>query len=97
MRSKGRGGLVVRSRLRGRRVPGSKLYLTEDPSCMGHVTSKSSVVAKRPPVFVALQFGEGVPAQVSPLSSDRCSKLQGPSQNSPRVALKRDVNMTKLK
>ncbi|GBM76070.1 hypothetical protein AVEN_167490-1 [Araneus ventricosus] len=37
----------------------------------------------------------GVPAQVSSSSSDRGSKLRGPSQNSPRVASKRDVNITK--
>ncbi|GBO42194.1 hypothetical protein AVEN_58601-1, partial [Araneus ventricosus] len=29
-------------------------------------------------------------------SSDRGSKLRGPPQNSPRVASKRDVNITKL-
>ncbi|GBM18459.1 hypothetical protein AVEN_66819-1 [Araneus ventricosus] len=47
---------------------------------------KSYVVVKRPPVGVAWKFGEGVPAQVSSSSSDRGSKLRGPSQNSPRVA-----------
>ncbi|GBN40809.1 hypothetical protein AVEN_16221-1, partial [Araneus ventricosus] len=30
-----RGSLVVRSRLRGRRAPGSKPDSTEDPPCMG--------------------------------------------------------------
>ncbi|GBN90476.1 hypothetical protein AVEN_238463-1, partial [Araneus ventricosus] len=34
---KGRGGLVVRSRPWGRRVPGSKPDSTADPSCMGPV------------------------------------------------------------
>ncbi|GBM33001.1 hypothetical protein AVEN_263495-1 [Araneus ventricosus] len=34
--------------------------------------------------------------QMSSSSSDRGSKLRGPSQNSPRVASKRDVNITKL-
>ncbi|GBN76262.1 hypothetical protein AVEN_134484-1 [Araneus ventricosus] len=82
----GRGGLVVRSRPRDRRVAGSKPDSTEDPPCMG------PVVAKRPPVGVAREFGEGVPAQVS--SSDRGSKLRGPSLNNPRVASKRDVNIT---
>ncbi|GBL73201.1 hypothetical protein AVEN_159266-1 [Araneus ventricosus] len=33
----GRGGLVVRSRLWGRRVPGSKPDSTDDPPCMGPV------------------------------------------------------------
>ncbi|GBO29495.1 hypothetical protein AVEN_14493-1 [Araneus ventricosus] len=31
----GRGGLVVRSRFWGRRVPGSKPDSTEDPACKG--------------------------------------------------------------
>ncbi|GBL90798.1 hypothetical protein AVEN_269081-1 [Araneus ventricosus] len=34
---RGRGGLVVRSRLWDRRVPGSKPDSTEDPPCMGPV------------------------------------------------------------
>ncbi|GBN58246.1 hypothetical protein AVEN_144231-1 [Araneus ventricosus] len=34
---RGRGGLVVRSRLWGRRVPGSKPDSTEDPPCIGPV------------------------------------------------------------
>ncbi|GBL79721.1 hypothetical protein AVEN_18245-1 [Araneus ventricosus] len=38
-----------------------------------------------------------LPAQESSLSSDRGLELRGPSQNSPRVASKRDVNVTKLK
>ncbi|GBL83992.1 hypothetical protein AVEN_23495-1 [Araneus ventricosus] len=58
---------------------------------------KSYVVVKRPPVGVAWNFGEGVPAQVSSSSSDRGSKLRGPFQYSPRVASKRDVNITKTK
>ncbi|GBM32041.1 hypothetical protein AVEN_127380-1 [Araneus ventricosus] len=33
----GRGGLVVRSRLWGRRAPGSKPDSTDDPPCMGPV------------------------------------------------------------
>ncbi|GBM10525.1 hypothetical protein AVEN_109322-1 [Araneus ventricosus] len=31
------GGLVVRSQLWGRKVPGSKLDFVEDPACMGPV------------------------------------------------------------
>ncbi|GBM97121.1 hypothetical protein AVEN_30394-1 [Araneus ventricosus] len=56
----------------------------------GLLHAKSYVVVKRPPVGVAWKFGEWVPAQVSSSSSDRDSKLRGPSQNSPRVASKRD-------
>ncbi|GBN40174.1 hypothetical protein AVEN_159704-1 [Araneus ventricosus] len=62
----------------------------------GLLYAKSYVVAKRPPVGVAWKLGEGVSAQVSSSSSDRGSKLRGLSQNSPRVASKRDVNITKL-
>ncbi|GBL90991.1 hypothetical protein AVEN_184387-1 [Araneus ventricosus] len=62
----------------------------------GLLHAKSYVVAKRPPVGVAWKFGEGVPAQVSSSSSDLGSKLRGPSQNSHRVASKRDVNISKL-
>ncbi|GBM99553.1 hypothetical protein AVEN_268915-1 [Araneus ventricosus] len=36
-RQTGRGGLVVRSQLWGRRVPGSRPDSTEDPPCMGPV------------------------------------------------------------
>ncbi|GBL97333.1 hypothetical protein AVEN_170458-1 [Araneus ventricosus] len=77
-----RCGLVVWSQLRDRRALGSKPYSTEDPLCIL-------------PVGVAWKFGDGVPAQASSSSSDRGSKLRGPSQNSPRVASKRDVNITK--
>ncbi|GBO08778.1 hypothetical protein AVEN_51152-1 [Araneus ventricosus] len=53
--------------------------------------AKSYAVVKRPPGGVARKFGEGVPAQASSSSSDRGSKLRGPSQNSSRVASKRDI------
>ncbi|GBM67802.1 hypothetical protein AVEN_216250-1 [Araneus ventricosus] len=49
--------------------------------------------AKRPPACVVLKFGEAVPAQVSPSPFVCGSKLRGKSQNSPRVASKRDVNI----
>ncbi|GBO31813.1 hypothetical protein AVEN_69066-1, partial [Araneus ventricosus] len=55
------------------------------------LNAKSYVVAKRPPAGVARKFGEVVPAQVS---YDSGSKLRGPSLNSPRIASKRDVNIT---
>ncbi|GBN01537.1 hypothetical protein AVEN_49590-1, partial [Araneus ventricosus] len=48
--------------------------------------------AKRPATGVVRKFGEGVPAQVS---SDRGSKLRDPSQYSPCVVPKRNVNVTK--
>ncbi|GBN73005.1 hypothetical protein AVEN_21295-1 [Araneus ventricosus] len=89
-----RGGLVVRSWLRKWRVVGSKLDSTENPRVWGLLHPKSLAVTKRPPVGVARKFGEGVPAQVSSSSSDHGSKLRGPFLNSPRVASKRDVNLT---
>ncbi|GBM03249.1 hypothetical protein AVEN_129108-1 [Araneus ventricosus] len=60
----------------------------------GPLHAKSYVVAKRPPVGEAWNVGEWVPAQASSSSSDRGSKSQAPSQNSLRVASKRDVNIT---
>ncbi|GBN19525.1 hypothetical protein AVEN_76265-1 [Araneus ventricosus] len=69
---------------------------TEDPPCMGPLHAKSYVETKRPPADVGRKFGEWMPAQVPSSSSDRGSKLRGLSQNSPRVASKRDVNITKL-
>ncbi|GBM57799.1 hypothetical protein AVEN_262570-1 [Araneus ventricosus] len=87
----GRGGLVVRSRPWVRNpIP---LIIRR---AWGLFHAKSYVVAKRPPVGVARKFGEEVPAQTSSSPSDRGSKLRGPSQDSPRVASKRDVNITKL-
>ncbi|GBL90957.1 hypothetical protein AVEN_203811-1, partial [Araneus ventricosus] len=88
------GGLEVRSRPRDRRSAGSKDDSAEDSPCMGLLHAKSYVVTKRTPVGVARKFGGEVPAQASSLSSDRGSKLRGPSLNSPRVASKRDVNLT---
>ncbi|GBO35715.1 hypothetical protein AVEN_192177-1 [Araneus ventricosus] len=90
----GRDGLVVSSRLWSRRVLVSKSDSTEDPLVWGLLHVISYVVAKRPSVCV--EVWRGVSAQVSSSSSDHRSKFRGPSQNSPRVASKRDVNITKL-
>ncbi|GBM37657.1 hypothetical protein AVEN_132099-1 [Araneus ventricosus] len=86
-----------RSQLWGRRAPGSKPGSTDDLPSMGPFHAKSYVVPKHPPFVVALKFGEGVPAQVSSSSSDCGLKLRRPSQNGPRVASQRDVNITKTK
>ncbi|GBM09970.1 hypothetical protein AVEN_86842-1 [Araneus ventricosus] len=56
---------------------------------MGPAARKSQVVAKRPRVGVVRKLGEGATAQMSSTSSDRRSKVRGPSQNSPRIASKR--------
>ncbi|GBN16783.1 hypothetical protein AVEN_231368-1 [Araneus ventricosus] len=47
-------------------------------------------------VWCSAKFGEGLPARASASSSDSSSKLRGLSQSNPRVASKRDVNITKL-
>ncbi|GBM27741.1 hypothetical protein AVEN_25359-1 [Araneus ventricosus] len=67
--------LVVWSRHRARRAPGSKLHSTADPPCMEPVTR--SIIRRRPNVLLLVWRGSlerGVPAQVSPLSSDHGSK-----------------------
>ncbi|GBM17255.1 hypothetical protein AVEN_223794-1 [Araneus ventricosus] len=94
---KGRSNLVVGSRPWGRELQVRNPIPLKIRRVWDLLHAKSYVVAKRPPVGVAWKFSEGVPAQVSSSSSDRGSKLQGPSQNSPRVASKRGVNITKLK
>ncbi|GBN47301.1 hypothetical protein AVEN_272130-1 [Araneus ventricosus] len=87
---------MVRTWLRGRRVPGSKPDSIEDPLSMGSLTWKSYAVVKRPPVGATRKIIEGAPAQASSSSSDCGSKSLGPSQNSPRVASKRGVKIIKL-
>ncbi|GBN09558.1 hypothetical protein AVEN_213317-1, partial [Araneus ventricosus] len=59
------GGLVVRSRPRGRRVRGSKPDSTEELPCKGVLVHAKSVGAKCPSVGEVRKFGEGVPSQVS--------------------------------
>ncbi|GBL85497.1 hypothetical protein AVEN_34662-1 [Araneus ventricosus] len=59
------GGLVVRSRLWGRRVPGLKLGSTEDPSCMWTFTFNPTPRIIYPPDAVVWEFGEEFPAQVT--------------------------------
>ncbi|GBO44666.1 hypothetical protein AVEN_167398-1 [Araneus ventricosus] len=91
---RGRSGLVVRSRPR---EPESQVRNTvplKIRRVWGLLHAKSYVVAKRPPVGVRGSLERGVPAQVSSSSSDCGSELRGPSLSSPRVAIKRDVNLT---
>ncbi|GBN06138.1 hypothetical protein AVEN_19595-1 [Araneus ventricosus] len=61
---------------------------TEDPLCM------CACCTSNHPVGVVRKLEMGVPAQVSSSSSDHGSELQGPSQKSPRVASRRDINIT---
>ncbi|GBM07118.1 hypothetical protein AVEN_177082-1 [Araneus ventricosus] len=94
-RAKGRGGQVATTWLWSRRVPGSKPDVTEDPPCMGACCKLNHTWC--PNVLRLVRRGRlerWLPAQASP--SDRGSKLRGPSQNSPRVASKRDFNITNL-
>ncbi|GBM70314.1 hypothetical protein AVEN_102652-1 [Araneus ventricosus] len=86
---RGRGDLVVRSRRSQVRNP----IPLKIRRVWGLLHAKSYVVDKRPPVGVARKFEEGVPAQVSS-SSDRGSKLRGPSLNSSLVVSKLDFNLT---
>ncbi|GBM78551.1 hypothetical protein AVEN_211849-1 [Araneus ventricosus] len=60
-------GLVVRSRYRGRRFPGSKTNSTstEDPPCMGLLHAKSYVVVKRPILVSEVWRGDAVAQYLS--------------------------------
>ncbi|GBM78171.1 hypothetical protein AVEN_161844-1 [Araneus ventricosus] len=87
---------MVRSRLRCRSVPGSEPDSTEDPSCMGaccmlNLTYWPNVL---PQVWSGM-FDRECRLRCRP-HHHQCSKLQGPAQNSPRVASKWDVNVAKL-
>ncbi|GBN27952.1 hypothetical protein AVEN_179277-1 [Araneus ventricosus] len=81
----------------GHKFRGSKSDSTEDPPCMyvSLLQVKSYVEAKRPLPGMVLKFGEEVPARVSSSSSDCGSKLRDPSENNPRVASKRNINVNK--
>ncbi|GBN65927.1 hypothetical protein AVEN_154209-1 [Araneus ventricosus] len=85
-----RGGLVVRSRLRGQRVPDSK------PDSIQELPCKRVWCTINPsePNALPRVLRERLERWVSPSSSDHGSKLRGPSQNSPRVAAKCNVNIS---
>ncbi|GBN29567.1 hypothetical protein AVEN_60601-1 [Araneus ventricosus] len=75
--------------------PSGKVARSEDRRFETRFHSRSSVYgATRPPVGFARKFGGGCQSPLVSLSSDRGLKLRGPSPNSPRVASKRDVNLT---
>ncbi|GBO40896.1 hypothetical protein AVEN_40515-1 [Araneus ventricosus] len=92
---RGRGGLVVRSRPRDRRVAGSRPDSTEDPPLHGACcTPNHDVVAKRPPVAWRGSL-RGVPAQVSSFRHlTAVQNMRSVPLPAPRVASKRDVNIT---
>ncbi|GBO33647.1 hypothetical protein AVEN_208815-1, partial [Araneus ventricosus] len=89
-----RGGLVVRFRHWGGGFQVRNPNPLKIRRVWGLLHVISYLVVKSSPVGVAWKCGE--PAQVPCSSSDRGSKVRGPSQNSPRVASKRNVNKTKL-
>ncbi|GBN33061.1 hypothetical protein AVEN_52113-1 [Araneus ventricosus] len=61
----------------------------------GTLNHTQGVGDKSAPAGVVGKFGgKGMSTQVSSSSSDRCSKSRGSSKNSPRVASKRDINVT---
>ncbi|GBM09914.1 hypothetical protein AVEN_2875-1 [Araneus ventricosus] len=92
----GRSGLVARSPPRDRRVPGPKPESTEDPPCKwARYTLNPSGPTVLPLVWCR-SLERLAPAQGPSPPSDRGSKLRGASQNIPRIASKRDVNITKL-
>ncbi|GBO04771.1 hypothetical protein AVEN_138629-1 [Araneus ventricosus] len=84
-----RGCLVVRSRLQGQRVPGSK------PDSIQELPCKRVWCTINPsgPNVLPLVRRERLERWVSPSSSDHGSKLRGPSQYS-RVAAKCGVNVS---
>ncbi|GBM68321.1 hypothetical protein AVEN_247075-1 [Araneus ventricosus] len=73
--------LVVRCRPWSLWVTGSKSDATEDTSCIEPVATQIMHRVKRPLLVWVRKFGEGVPTQVSSLSSDTSSKLRVKSQN----------------
>ncbi|GBN43514.1 hypothetical protein AVEN_9096-1 [Araneus ventricosus] len=74
----------------------SKPDSTEDPMLLGLLHVKSYVGRQTPSRWCGAEVWRGMLAQVSSSSSDRGSKLGGPSHDSPRVASKRDDNVTHL-
>ncbi|GBN48991.1 hypothetical protein AVEN_173216-1 [Araneus ventricosus] len=76
-----RGVLVVRSRLRSRRVPGSKPDFTGDPPCLWTQCKLNMAWFKCPLAGEVRKFGEAdassLPLQSPALSSDRGLKLRG--------------------
>ncbi|GBN39258.1 hypothetical protein AVEN_38941-1 [Araneus ventricosus] len=83
------GGQVVRSRLRSRRVTGSKADSTEDPPCfMACGALNHTLGSKLPPAGAVRKYRGYHP---------RCHlRRLTVVQNIPRVASEREVNITKL-
>ncbi|GBN34301.1 hypothetical protein AVEN_163358-1 [Araneus ventricosus] len=76
----------------GRRVPGSKPDSTEDPSCIGPVARQIIRRGERSSRWSGVEVWRGGASS----GDEDGSKLRGTSQNSPRVASKRDVNIPNI-
>ncbi|GBM99899.1 hypothetical protein AVEN_188416-1 [Araneus ventricosus] len=81
--SRGLEGCRFESRLHER----SDIY-----KCLTYV---NLLMIERLPAGVVRKFGNWVPVQVSSSSSDHSSELRGPYRNFPRVASKRNLNLSK--
>ncbi|GBO31595.1 hypothetical protein AVEN_64599-1, partial [Araneus ventricosus] len=86
----GHGDLMVRSRLWGWRIQALNPIPLKIRCVLGLLHIKS-YVGDHNSSLGAEAWRRGMPAQVSSSSSDRGSKLRGPSQNGSRVASKWDV------
>ncbi|GBO00342.1 hypothetical protein AVEN_41416-1 [Araneus ventricosus] len=85
-----RGVLVVRSWLRGQRVPGSKPDSIQELPCK----RVRCTINPSEQNVLPLVWRERLERWVSPSSSDNGSKLRGPFQNSPRIAAKCNVDIS---
>ncbi|GBM96494.1 hypothetical protein AVEN_13968-1 [Araneus ventricosus] len=78
----GHHGLVVRSRLLGLKVQ----VRNPNPLKIRPVCDPAARQIKRPSGVMVRKLGEGDASSDVVLSSDRDSKLRGPSQNNPSVS-----------
>ncbi|GBM73466.1 hypothetical protein AVEN_189133-1 [Araneus ventricosus] len=86
VKSKTRGSLMTRSRLRSRRARGLKPVSTDDSLCMwSRCMLNLESWVKRPLPGVSQKLGKGVPAQEPSSLSVYGSNLRGPSQNRSRL------------
>ncbi|GBM82860.1 hypothetical protein AVEN_219969-1 [Araneus ventricosus] len=92
----GRGGLVVRSQLQSERVPGSKPDSIKEPSSKQIWCTLNSLGPNFLPLVWHGSLGRNCQFRSCPRHLTTIQSLGDPSQNSPGVAAKRDVNVTKL-
>ncbi|GBN85576.1 hypothetical protein AVEN_124393-1 [Araneus ventricosus] len=87
--AKGRDGLVVRSRLRDRKVPGSK---PESAVCMGMLQVKSYIRAQESSDSVVQKFGEGCRLRCFPRHLRALQTCDGRTKIAHELLRKHDVN-----